>query len=410
MDFLISIGKVFATQLAAALPYVFYSLPLFIIFFTWKTWIDYVQEHYIKNIDWVLLEIKIPKEITKPPEAMELFLIVLNQSKEGTFIERWFKGFVPAWFSLEVASFSGDVHFYIRTPRDYKKIIEDNIYSQYSEIEIVEKTEDYADNTDYFDRPEKWGIWAGEYKLTKDDYYPIKTYLDYNLKGSSEKSDSNVDPLTPFLETFGSLLPGEQMWSQILVRTSLKRFRKPGSWFKKVDWKYAAKKELDKLQKRDKVIKEGEFPNPGEFTQTPQEKFAAEAISRSLTKTGFDCGWRVAYLAPVETFNKGNIAALIGSTKHFNSAELNGFAPKKKVGFEYPWQDMTGKRTKRIKWELLDSYRKRSYFYAPYTRPLFVLTTEELATIYRFPGSVAATPTLGRIESKRSDPPANLPV
>ncbi len=38
------------------------------------------------------------------------------------------------------------------------------------------------------------------------------------------------------------------------------------------------------------------------------------------------------------------------------------------------------------------------------------MTVEELATIFHFPGKVATTPTLGRIPSKRAEPPSNLPI
>ena len=59
---------------------------------------------------------------------------------------------------------------------------------------------------------------------------------------------------------------------------------------------------------------------------------------------------------------------------------------------------------------MFDAYVKRGAFYAPFTRKLFVLNTEELATIYHFPGSVAKTPTISRIESKKGEPPTALPI
>ena len=38
------------------------------------------------------------------------------------------------------------------------------------------------------------------------------------------------------------------------------------------------------------------------------------------------------------------------------------------------------------------------------------MNIEELATIYHFPGDIASTPTLSRVEAKKGEPPANLPV
>ena len=76
-------------------------------------------------------------------------------------------------------------------------------------------------------------------------------------------------------------------------------------------------------------------------------------------------------------------------------------------------------------------YVKRDFFYPPQMgatlavkkaldKPLVnasigspvtsVLSTEELATIFHFPGSVATTSGLGRIEAQKAEPPANLPI
>jgi len=59
---------------------------------------------------------------------------------------------------------------------------------------------------------------------------------------------------------------------------------------------------------------------------------------------------------------------------------------------------------------MLSAYQKRSYFYPPHIGQSFVLNIEELATVFHFPGRVAETPTFGRIEAKKSQPPINLPI
>ena len=40
----------------------------------------------------------------------------------------------------------------------------------------------------------------------------------------------------------------------------------------------------------------------------------------------------------------------------------------------------------------------------------FILSTEELATIFHLPGRVVETPSFTRIESKKAEPPTNLPI
>ncbi|KKP85697.1 MAG: hypothetical protein UR88_C0010G0019 [Candidatus Nomurabacteria bacterium GW2011_GWA1_35_8] len=39
-----------------------------------------------------------------------------------------------------------------------------------------------------------------------------------------------------------------------------------------------------------------------------------------------------------------------------------------------------------------------------------VMNTEELATLWHFPGQILKVPTLERIESKEASPPTNLPI
>ena len=64
--------------------------------------------------------------------------------------------------------------------------------------------------------------------------------------------------------------------------------------------------------------------------------------------------------------------------------------------------------------EMLEAYKRRSFFNTPFknfhNNP-FILTTEEVATLFHFPSAmVAATPTLARLPSKKAEAPANLPI
>jgi len=77
---------------------------------------DYKRNAFIgtKLSDAVTLEITLPKEIMKSPLAMELFLTsVFQTSGETTFIDTMFMGKTRPWFSLEIASFGGEIKFFI---------------------------------------------------------------------------------------------------------------------------------------------------------------------------------------------------------------------------------------------------------------------------------------------------------
>jgi hypothetical protein len=43
------------------------------------------------------------------------------------------------------------------------------------------------------------------------------------------------------------------------------------------------------------------------------------------------------------------------------------------------------------------------------SRPI-VLNTEEMASLFHFPGAVVSSPTMPRMQSKQAEPPINLPV
>ena len=97
--------------------------------------------------------------------------------------------------------------------------------------------------------------------------------------------------------------------------------------------------------------------------------------------------------------------------KQYNSNTLNEFTPTRYVyGFQYPWEDYKGLRQDRQRRRVFDAYRRRSYFHYPYKTQPFVLNTEELATMFHFPGATVQTPTVARVPSKKSEAPSDLPI
>jgi hypothetical protein len=367
-------------------------LPFILAWILWKLWNYYVHLKYIGNLNWCLLEIKLPREINKGPKAMELVLNMLHQTYDGTFWEKYKNGFLRAWFSLEIASIGGNVHFFINTQRFFRNLVEAQFYAQYPDIEITE-VDDYARAAFTEGFGTKWNCWGTEYALTTEDAYPIKTYIDYDLQNLATKEEQKSDPINAILEFMGSIKEDEQIWLQILIRATKKK------------WKDEGKKVIDKIMKT-KEPKEGEL-NVGAMRLTHGEQEIIKAIERDVSKLGFDVGMRAVYFSAKDSFNAVNIASLTGVMKQFNAVNLNGIKPQNATAAGYLFKERIA-NAKKI--QIIDAYRQRSYFYVPYERKSFVLNTEELATIYHFPGRVAETPTLGRIEAKKGEAPSNLPI
>jgi hypothetical protein len=375
--------------------------PIILVWLTQHLWLEYRRMLFIqKNFEFISLEVKVPRVIDKTPLAMELALHAFLQGRPYNWYEKWWVGEVKPWFSLEIVSLEGNVKFFIRTPSKFKKVIESSLYAHYPDIEIHE-VKDYVSLAPYIHAKDEWTMSGCTFYLAKPDPYPIKTYIDYGLDSTMTKEEIKSDPLSSHIEFLGSLGRGQFMWFQTIIQATNDRFKTPGTWFGHHDWKDEGKKVVKELQE----MYAGEVGTRATKRQTE----VIQAIERSLGKPGFDCGMRAVYIARKENFDGSNVAGMRGAMRPFGSMDLNALKSSG-TAFNYPWQDWNNLRQNRKKHKLFDAYVRRSWFYAPHKKKPFVLNTEELATIFHFPGGVSETPTFSRIESRKGEPPANLPI
>lgn len=402
-------------------------LPLLLGTLFIELWIKYIRADFtLRRNPGVLLEVRIPREIEKTPKSMELLMMALWETGSVEYNETYWDGKVRPWWSFEIASFGGDVHFFIWTFPKYRGVLESQIYAQYPTVEVVE-ADDYAKKK-VFNPPHNF-MWGTYFKFLRPDVYPIMTYIDYGLDKETEE-EYKVDPISTIIEFLGSITPGEEIWLQILAQANRPFTLKEAKLFKEKDWAEEAQEEINKIMKRDPETKSTrqftEVGYPIVPTLTEWEKKQVEAIERSINKRSFWCQIRALYHAEPNCFHlcSPRVSGLLGTfRKPFNSNLLNGFKlawytdisdPTKDFFFLFGLKNwMAGKFQPYYARLMLDAYRRRSFFYAPYRNwqasPL-ILTVEELATMYHFPGKVVTTPTFERIPSKKVEPPANLPV
>ncbi len=398
-------------------------------YFAWNLWLSYVQTLFLRSVKWSLLEIKPPKEVFKSPLAMELVLNSLYQTGgHGNWMQKYWQGAVRNWFSLEIVSIEGSIHFYVRTASKFKNVIQSQVYAQYPQAEVTE-VEDYTAAVPDFSKDGPIGLWGCNLVLTKDDPYPIKTYIDWGLDRAvgSLDEEQRIDPITPMLEFMGSIGVGEQIWFQILVRGDTKRFtvkNKDGVEEDGKSWVDSTKQVIKdfntSLNEKDK-----EGKTIATRRATKGELGVIEAIERNASKFGFDAGVRTIYITQKDSFDANRIAGLTGMIRQYNSNDFNSFKPDSPTAFDFPWQDITGRKIIKIKKDMLGAYKSRAWFYSGFDlkRPKtfftypekggkkpFILSTEELATMFHLPGRVAETPSFVRIEATKSEPPANLPI
>ncbi len=223
-----------------ALAALYFSLFLLICAWSWRFWMMYINQKYLASLDWIMLEVKLPREITKSPLATQTAITGFLQSAgASTVYARNFEGKVPHFGALEIASIEGVIHFYIRVQRRFRVLMETNFYAQYPEIEIIE-AEDYTKLIHFNHLSKDVKLWGMTYRTnekwkptnpdtgkeygTKEkpvtmraDFLPIKTYVDFGLDKDPDE-EFKTDPLTQILEAMGSIGKGEHMWYQVLIQ------------------------------------------------------------------------------------------------------------------------------------------------------------------------------------------------
>jgi hypothetical protein len=398
------------------------AMPFMLVYVFWIVRFRWLTMKFVESQKTCLLQIKLPKEITKSPAAMEIFFSQLTAGGAGNYSEAFLDGKTRPWFSCEIVSIGGEVRFYVWCSQaKFKNLIEAQLYAQYPNIEIYE-VEDYTKEL-VFDL-EKYKMHTVQFALSKPDPLPIKTYIDYGLD-KDQKDEYKIDPMTSMLEYLGSMRKGEYGWIQILFQKQEDLNIKHGTFSKGKELKEQIKEEIEKIRK-ESITESGDddnkikFPNP---TKGQTERIAA--IERSNSKPAFETMIRCLYIAEKDSFNPINITGIMGCLKQYNSGSLNGFKPgtvsdvsdlRKDLAVIVPFLSKNNNnKISDIKKSMFYAYKLRSYFQLPYKnygdKKPFILTSEELATIFHFPsGMVSQTPTLKRVGSKKSEAPSNLPI
>src|SRR3989344_856858 len=207
--------QVFLTALNFLFDWGWLVAPLF-LFLVWRSvWLVSVQKYYANSQEWVTLGLKIPSLVERTPKAMEQVFAGLHSIKSSAnFKEKWWDGKHQLHISMEIAGIGGAIHFLIKTPAQYRRLIESQIYSQYKDCEI-EEAEDYAWSLPDDIPNEQYDLWGTELLFTKEDAYPIRTYRFFEEPATEKKF---IDPLASLMEVLGELREGEQIWVQYLIK------------------------------------------------------------------------------------------------------------------------------------------------------------------------------------------------
>lgn len=418
-DFFHGIGAAFSV-----IGSVWYLLLPFLYPLFKMLWMDHVQDRFAASLSYVLLEIITPREIEKSPLPMEsIFSGLAGVMKSNNVVEEYVQGQLPASFSLEIVGEGGEAHLYIRTQKGFRNLVEAHFYAQYPDMEIVE-VPDYVDNVPRTIPNSDWDLWGADLEFVKPDLYPIRTYRFFE----EDVTGKMIDPLGGLVESMGKLAPGQRMWFQMLITPEKESWYKTGR--ETID-EFLEKKKVESMGIFARVwadladvfsnILPGLFGTPAftalgqqekkdeqplEFRLSPGQKDVLKALESNLGKQMYRVKMRFLYLGKRVGFDKSHVSAFFGSLKQFSDQNLNGFKPNdaSKTMANYLFVN------ERLR------YRQRRIFRRYINRdpsPVekrFVMSVEELATMFHPPDFSIVAPSLPRVSAKRGSAPANLPV
>jgi hypothetical protein len=412
-------------QAAGIFSYIWFVIFPPLLYYIFKSlWMPHVWHRFGDKQSSVLLEIIPPRDIEASPLPMEYIFAGIAGMKSSPLVhEEYIDGDYGEGFSLEIASAEGQVHFYIRCQKKSRNLVEAHFYGQYPGIELVES----ADYTELVPRtaPNKdWNLWGTDFELVKDDLYPIRTYKKFEETVTGKM----LDPLSGIIEIMSKAGPGQHMWFQILCSFE------DESWYSTgratVD-DFIGKKKAHKVGFLSQVLidikdvfmnifnmligSELHFggaheEDKKEFDEqkiTYGQKEIIKALEENLGKMMFRTKVRYVYVGRREGFDKPTgISGFIGGIKQFNDQNLNSFKPnndtKTKAEFIF-----TESRLRYMQRRIFRRYITRDP--QPYD-VRFLLSAEELATIFHIPDMSVTAPALTRVTAKTGGAPSNLPI
>ncbi len=413
----------------------------------WRAW---RQEEFKHSSEFkgVMLELKIPREIRKSPRAMEQVLMAIHSLRNaaGHLREIWWDGEVTKWYALEMVSFGGEVHFYVKVPYyKQKSLVEAAFYSYYPDVEVVE-VDDYVDQIPRdLKELEKTGYdaWGTEMVITREAAFPIKSYLDFE----SPDEDKQYDPISAFLEILGKIKKEERVGIQMLIAPAAPQWR---NQFDKVVEGMRVRKDKNAVKrlKTKTTFDGGPLPafeiaggdsaddaakalSKALMQRTPGETDVLKAVENNLSKPAFDVVIRFIYLSP-KTLYYDSFArrGLVGAFNQYAALDMNSFQQNFAVSTRtqiWNWPYVFPKKRNRYrKQRLLRAYRGREmpaetligkllhchpFGFADLKSKRFLMSTESLATLFHPPTFIVLTaPHIRRVESRKVGPPAGLGI
>jgi len=376
------------------------------------------------NLKFILLAIDVPKGNEQSPKAVEnMFTYLAGAHGSVNFFEKWFEGKFQVSFSYEIVSLEGYTQFLIRTPIEFRNLIETSVYSQYPDAEISE-VDDYVEAVPHKFPDEEYDIWGSEFIQATNWAFPIKLYQEFE-HSFGESETQFKDPMASLMDLCSSLREGEQFWCQIVVIPTgfnwigetdkivdkiLNKSKKSSSFIMKmVEWFGDLGEMFYSIWGDLEDSKDDKKDGLSMMELTPKQKKQIEAVHMKASKLAFEAKIRVVYVARKDVMNRGKVVnGIVGYMKQFIALDLNNLMPDVKLTMTKTAYFNKSKRLFKKKNSVMRNYVNRDDFAG---RVPGLFNIEELATLWHFPieANVKA-PMIQKAPGRKADAPSSLPI
>ena len=374
------------------------------------------------NLKFIILAIDIPKGNEQSPKAVEnMFTYLAGAHGSVSFFEKWFEGKFQVSFSYEIVSLEGYTQFLVRTPIEYRNLIETSIYSQYPDAEIAE-VDDYVDIVPHKFPDEEYDVWGSEFIQSQHWAFPIKMYKDFEHQyGPSETQFK--DPMASFMDLCSSLREGENLWFQMIlipigfdwvkdtdavVDKILGKNKPAKGWASKlVEWIGEASEFIYSIW--GDIESKSDDKGLSMMELNPKQKKQIEAIQEKASKIAFDVKIRVVYVARKDLMMRSKVVnGLVGYMKQFVALDLNNLKPDLKFTMTKTAYFNKDKRLIKKKNAIMSNYISRDDYNG---RNPGLFNIEELATLWHFPVEAnVKAPMIQKAPGRKADAPSSLPL
>jgi hypothetical protein len=335
----------------------------------------------------VLLSVRVPDGNPRTPLFMEQALAAIHQGNPQRLPMR-----------LLIAAHAAGVGLFCRLPLELAPVVKSQLFAQYPECLLDELPEDHLDV------PHGWLVWTREVALAPH-LFPIRRYGQFEEGLERLLADPVASLLAAVVPSSDVMRPvieltvrpagtaGPQRARACLNQLARPFFRQHPRWAS-----FYARAMLSGSLGRRLLAHTIAWFDRGSDEQTLARDATAvstarahereedlQAASDKLGRLNFEARLRLSVYAPAdqEQTARRKLDELVGAIGQFSSPRLASFEPSR--------------------------IRRHVPGRVPQKLPLFLLSTEELATLWHPPTAGVRTETMARVESREMEPPAGLP-